>query len=286
MATTTATVSAQDGYKSLNTGLPVPRGTVSANITFFADPPDHAVPFNYVQDPPPGFPQRNYGQDNRLVAINDMRGQESEFSLESEGFAGLQHVESAMTYEDWERDETVHNTYYAEVESLLLSKVAGARRIFLFDHTIRRTAPGAPRAPVTRAHIDQTTKAALERVQLHLPDEADELLKGRVRIINVWRPLRGPVTAYPLAMADSQSLEDRDLVAVEHRYPNRVGETFGVRYGSQQRWWYWSGMETDERILLQCFDSQGGGKTPHTACVDDRSQDGRESIEVRALVLG
>lgn len=194
-----------------------------------------------------------------------------------------------MSYEDWENDQVIKQKYYPEVEKLLLENVPGANRVFFFDHTIRRTKPDAARAPVTRAHIDQTRKSSAQRVRNHMGDEAETLLAGRYRIINVWRPLRGPVKAFPLAMADSQSVADEDLVPVEHRYPHMTGETAGVKYAEAQRWWYLSGMNVDERILLQCFDSQGGrARVAHTAFVDPRSPEGegRESIEVRALVFG
>jgi len=268
----------------------IPSGPVQSQIVFFKDPPDGASPFNYVHDPPPGEPQRNFGSDTQLISISDLRGSEGSFALDSSGFAALQSEPSQMKYDDWTSDETVQKTYYPEVEALLLRSVPGAKRVFLFDHTIRRTSPDAPRAPVTRAHIDQTTKSALERVSVHLPDEADALTSERVRIINVWRPIQsGPVRAYPLAMADSRSVKDGDLIGVEHRYPHRTGETAGVRHAKEQRWWYWSGMTPDERILLQCFDSRGtGARVAHTAFIDPRSPDGegRESIEVRALVFG
>ena len=48
-------------------------------------------------------------------------------------------------------------------------------------------------------------------------------------------------------------------------------------------------MDDDERILLQCYDSEKGKRVPHTAFVDPRTEGpgwkGRESIEVRALVF-
>jgi len=179
------------------------------------------------------------------------------------------------------------------VEKLILEHVPGATRVLLFDHTIRRSTPGASRAPVTRVHIDQTPASAEARVRHHLPDEAEQLLRGRYRIINIWRPLNGPVVAHPLAVADSASVRDEDLVGVEHRYPDRTGETAGVRRNAGQRWWYWSGMRNGERLLLKCFDSDETvgrwGRVPHTAFVDPRTPEGavgRESIEVRALVFG
>ena len=119
--------------------------------------------------------------------------------------------------------------------------------------------------------------------------EAEELKNGRVRLINVWRPLNGPVVASPLAYADSRSVPDEDIVPVEHRYPHRTGETAGVKFTPKGQWYYWSGMGNDERILLQCYDSQDGARTPHSAFVDPRTKEewpGRESIEVRTLVFG
>ncbi len=48
-------------------------------------------------------------------------------------------------------------------------------------------------------------------------------------------------------------------------------------------------MKEDERVLLQCFDSHGSqARVAHTAFVHPESlpEDGRESIEVRALIFG
>jgi hypothetical protein len=218
-----------------------------------------------------------------------MRDHEKDFTIDTSGFQAVPHAPTTMSYAEWDDDAAVREKYYAEVTDLLLGAVPGARRVFLFDHTLRRTVAGAPRAPVRRAHIDQTVKSAAERVRLHMGDEADELMKGRVRIVNVWRPLKGPVAAFPLAFADSRSLPDDCVVPVEHRYPQRTGETAGVRFDPGMRWWYWSGMQEDEVVLLQCADTHGSrARVPHTAFIHPRSPpgEGRESIEVRALVFG
>jgi hypothetical protein len=289
MTTTTETTQAA---RLLVEEQAAPSGPVTATITFYAPPADDAKPFNYVSTPPAGTPQRNFGEDDQAVHISDLRGHPelSGFTLDTAGFQPVPHAPTAMRYEDWASDDAVRDRYYPEVEQLLLKTVpGGAQRVFLFDHTIRRTEPGAHRAPVRRAHVDQTTKSAVERVRLHMGAEADGLLSGRVRIVNAWRPLRGPVAAFPLAYGDSRSLKEDALVGVEHRYPGRTGETAGVRFDAGQRWWYWSGMATDEVVLLQCADIGGvGARTPHTAFVDPRSapEEGRESIEVRALVFG
>lgn len=264
----------------------IPRGPITASLTYYSPPPDGSKPYNYVEPQPPGNQQRNYTSSLIPSLITDARGSEPTFSTDEQGFALLSSIRSAA---DFSTDETIEATYYPEVEALLLSQLK-ANKVILFDHTVRRATEGAKRAPVNRVHVDQTPSAAKERVHRHLPDEAEELLKGRVRIVNVWRPLNGPVVSSPLAMADSRSVTEKAMVAIEHRYPDRVGETAGVQHEDGHRWYYWSGMGDEERILLQCYDSERGRRVPHTAFVDPRTEGSewraRESIEVRALVFG
>ncbi|KAK7611209.1 putative 7alpha-cephem-methoxylase P8 chain related protein [Phyllosticta paracitricarpa] len=274
-----------------NNGYSVPRGPVTANLVFYGGTADGSEPYNYVEEPPAGQPQNNLQTADHDVTISDARGHEGDFNIDTNAFAALSSVPSAMTRADFDDDARVAQKYYPEVERLLLDKVPGSHRILIFDHTIRRNTPGSKRTPVTRTHIDQTPKSAAARVRHHITDasEAEKLLQGRYRIINVWRPINGPVVAHPLAVADSATVSADDLVPVHHIYPDRTGETAAVKYGDHQRWWYWSGMQDDERLLLQCFDSKNGARVPHTAFVDPRTPEGapgRESIEVRALVFG
>ncbi|CAN9458108.1 unnamed protein product [Alternaria alternata] len=248
-------------------GLPIPRGPVTASLSFYKAPEDGAPPHNYVE-PLPGVPQRNWGDAWTEVELNDLRGQEHKFTLDNNAFDTYQNIKSGLDRDGFEDDDAIKRVYYPEVENLLLKNVQGAQRVLLFDHTIRR--PTGNRNPVQRVHIDQTPSSAAERVKLHLPDEAEQLLQGRYRIINVWRPLNGPVMGSPLAVADSQTVRDGDL-----------------------KWYYWSGMKNEDRLLLKCFDSDETvgqwGRVPHTAFTDPRTPEGavgRESIEVRALVFG
>ncbi|KAF2841900.1 hypothetical protein M501DRAFT_988178 [Patellaria atrata CBS 101060] len=271
----------------------IPHGPVTATLTFYSPPPDGSSPYNYVETPPPGLPQRNYTSDDQQVLINDIRAHEDAFTLDAHSFAALKNTPSTLHDEDFDDEDKIKQIYFPEIERLLLARLPGAKRVLLFDHTIRRATGGAKRAPVTRVHIDQTPASARERVRLHCPEEAEQLLEDRVRIVNVWRPINGPVESFPLAFADGSSVRDEELVGIEHRYPNRTGETAGVRFSNEQRWWYWSAMEDDEVVLLKCFDGDEDvgpvGRVPHSAFVDPRTGEGargRESIEVRALVFG
>ncbi|MCJ1235093.1 hypothetical protein MMC14_003057 [Varicellaria rhodocarpa] len=266
----------------------VPSGPVTSTLSFYSPPADGAAPYYFVEKQPEGVAQTNFGVEHVDVELQDIRGKESSFSLANNSFATVQNIISEE--KDFTDDEHIKAVYYPEVEQTILKNVPGAKRVILFDHTIRRAEPNAHRAPVKRVHVDQTPASAMARVKLHLPDEADTLLKSRYRIINVWRPLNGPVQSYPLGFADSSSINDEDLVSVQHRYPDRTGATAGVRHSSSMRWHYWSGMENSDRLLLQCSDSENDtGRAPHTAFEDPRTPEGavgRESIEVRALVFG
>ena len=173
-----------------------------------------------------------------------------------------------------------------------------ADRVLIFDHTVRRRVDGAadvrgagPRQPATRVHVDQTHTSGANRVREHLPAEADELLKGRVQVINLWRPIRGPLRDTPLALCDANSVAADDLVASDLIYPNRNGETYSVKFNPGHRWFYFSGMTAGEALLLKCYDSATDGRarfTPHTAFVDPTTPADappRESIELRTLVF-
>ena len=284
MATIAKVTDALPGPVAVQGSSYIPRGTVTAELKFYDPPADGSKPWNYVEQPTDGTPKRNFGDADIPVTITDIRGRESLYNLDDNAFTTLKTDSGADI--DFTSDESIKKNYYPEVEEILLRNVPGAKRIFVFDHTVRLINGNRP--PVLRAHIDQNEKAAIGRLNSVLPDEAEHLLESRVRTINVWRPLNGPVQCSPLAFADSKTVQDEELITVEHRYPDRTGETLSVKHANE-KWYYWSGIENNERILLECFDNEKGGRVPHTAFVDPRSpMDGkqRESIEVRALVFG
>ncbi|KAI0440734.1 hypothetical protein F4803DRAFT_526353 [Xylaria telfairii] len=276
----------------------VPRGTVTAKLNFSRHPPEGQVAFNYVDGPPAGQPQHNVEKYHQDVTIEDVRGRESEFTLDRDAFQIIQDVaeskEAAFT-----DDESIKANYYPEVEKLLLDHIPGSNRIFLFDHTVRRAGADAHRKAVQTVHIDQTAYSAEKRVRSHMGEDAEKLLQGRYRIVNVWRPLnKNPVESMPLGFASSSTLDQHDVIPVEHRYPHGyIGQTAAIAYNPNQKWHYLSGMTGSERLLLECFDSDSlkegttvdGGRVAHTAFEHPGSRpdaEGRESIEVRALVFG
>ncbi|KAJ5752213.1 hypothetical protein N7520_009130 [Penicillium odoratum] len=257
---------------------------VQTTLNYLKENEDGSPPFpTYVNKP------ETYERESVPLptTIHDVSGHELDYSLDGQGFQFYYHESKEKTFLD---DEKIKREYYPETEQLL-KDATGASRVLIFDHTIRRqTGAGTPlRGPVQRVHIDQSYKAAKNRVSHHLPDEAEELLKGRYQIINVWRPIR-TIFKDPLAVADAHSVPETDLVPIGLIYPDREGETYGVKPDPDIKWYYRYGQTPDLVTLIKCFDSKVDGRArrvPHSAFVNPETedQDARESIEVRALVF-
>lgn len=156
-------------------------------------------------------------------SVIDFRSSSEKFGTDISGFAVYNEPSKEKLFTD---DAAVRGGYYDEVESLLRSKLPGVKKVVIFDHTIRRRVPDAPRQPVQQVHVDQTPWAAEVRVKRHLPaDEAEELLRGRYQIINVWRPIENPAADFPLAVIDWRTTSPEDLVKVGLLYPKREDPT-------------------------------------------------------------
>ena len=227
------------------------------------------------------------------VQITNIRPVAGDLHLDREGLA---LVDATTAMQDFYDEDEVERVYYPEIEQLL-KDVTGAKKVVVFDHT-RRIDLGDDqrrkdaRGPVPIVHNDYTPKSGPQRVRDLLPeDEAEEWLQHRYAIINVWRPITGPVETSPLAVADATSMDIEDFIASDLIYEDRVGEIFDVAHNPKHRWYYAPHMERDEALLLKCYDSAEDGRarfTAHTAFRDPTTPEGaapRESIEIRTLCL-
>jgi hypothetical protein len=251
-------------------------------------------PHTYTYDPPDGVPKTNIVNDPHSVPVFDMRPIAEGLTLDVQGFA---LVPAPTQVTDFYDDAQLQATYYPEAEALV-KQATGASRVVVFDHTIRRRTPGVedrtpgiPRQPVTRIHGDYTEVSGPQRVRDLMGSEADNLLNGRYAIVNVWRPIRGPLFDAPLAVCDATSVADGDLVPQDLIYRDREGEIYGLTYNPAHRWYYAPAMQADEALLLKCFDSAQDGRArfmPHTSFADPNAPADmlpRESIELRTLVF-
>jgi len=249
-------------------------------------------PCIYLYEPPPGLPVRSGHSTRHLMTIYDLRGRAEPASLDVEGFALVRRGTQVRDFYD---EQEIKIVYYPEVERLV-REATGAEKVLVFDHNVR-CGPAAKRGdkgirePVRYAHNDYTLKSGPQRVRdLLAADEAEERMKHRFAIVNVWRPIQGPVMDTPLAVCDARTIAPDDFVATDLKYRDRTGEVYSMAFNPAHRWFYVSRMERDEALLLKCYDSEPGRTrfTAHSAFDDPTCPPGapaRESIEIRTLVF-
>ena len=248
-------------------------------------------PVNYMYAAPEGVPQRSGRYEKHTVSIHDMRPLLNEVALDREGFAVVGQESGVQNFYD---SAEVAARYYPEVERLVREHT-GAQRVHVFDHNVRNRSVAKWRdnrvyEPVKFAHNDYTLQSGPQRVRDLVPDDAEALLKNRFAIVNVWRPIRGPVEESPLAVCDGRSMKQSDFIEQDLIYRERTGEVYAVAYSPDHRWFYVGGQRKDEVLLLKCYDSDPHVTrfTAHSAFEDPTSAPDaapRESIEVRTLVF-
>ena len=255
--------------------------------------PAGAKPVTRIAEEGKGPTRREGRYDRHSVLIRDGRAISGELTLDRQGFV-LLHRDTAVS-DFYDRDE-VTSVYYPEVERLV-KDATGAAKVIAFDHNLRasddsiRGAHGV-REPVKVVHNDYTPRSGPQRVRDVIGgDEAEALLAHRFAVINVWRPIRGPVKCAPLAVCDAQSIAPGDLVATDLVYRDRTGEVYQARFNPDHRWYYFPEMRRDEAMLIKCYDSATDGRarfTAHTSFDDPTAPADappRESIEARTLAF-
>lgn len=282
---------------TIETGVIDSLPAVEASLNYLV--PTAEKPYRYTYEPAAGVPLDNTTYAPHRFRIRDARRVAAQVSLDEEGFALVKHQSAVRDFYD---EAEVRRVYYPEAVELLTA-ATGAVKVHVFDHTVRKRADERPaldsgrpsngglRGPVGRVHNDFTARSAPTRLRLELGEQADELLKLRFAVINVWRPIRGPLLDAPLAVCDARSIPFDDFVPSDLIYRERVGETYSVKHNPAHRWFYVSALSADEALLLKCYDSAEDGPArfaPHSAFEDPTTPPGaapRESIELRTFVF-
>ncbi|KAI1319335.1 hypothetical protein F5Y16DRAFT_103064 [Xylariaceae sp. FL0255] len=224
------------------------------------------------------------------VKVFDIHGQEGSFTLSSSGF---QITRVPPQCGQW-TDESVRQVYLPAMTTWLQNYFK-CDKVVIYTYNFRcanryRTKTEPWIDPFMRAHCDVTLNSGLRRLDLHVPNEADDIRKGRFRFIGIWRPLSTPYQDRPLAMLDHRSLRQEDLVPADIVFPHFCDEGYEILHNPHHRWFYKQGMETDEVIMFKLYDSspQEIRFCPHSAFIDPSvppDTPPRASIEIRALLV-
>ena len=195
----------------------------------------------------------------------------------------------------------------------LVKAQSGARRVFIFDHTIRSSSAsglnalkaGATAAAVPRVHCDYTADGAPLRLRQLGEAGINSLVKGRnlnaeevealagkrFAFINVWRGiLDTPIYRKPLAVADTSTVPASDHFIYHLCFPDRTGQNYSLKFSDAHKWYYYPQMIKDECLIFKVYDKHEDGPrfVFHTAFDDPQCPPDappRESIEVRAIAF-
>ena len=268
-------------------------GPIKANLKFLANLDE---PLVYIPSKGGGDETDHVGNfTTQEVSVYDGRRDKASSSLDVEGF---QLVSQTTAVDDFYDDLQVEQTYHDEVKALL-TELTSAVRVEIFDDTRRTSSVSQQRLknirePAEIIHNDYTAASGVKRLRDYFaddPDEAERLLQRRFAIVNVWRSIAGTVYNHPLVLCDATTLRAEDLISMERRAEDRIGELQVALYDAGQRWYYFSEMGMDEALVFKTFDSEvgdGARVAVHTSFqVDGVGEEvaARESMETRCFLF-
>src|SRR5262245_60848038 len=147
----------------------------------------------FTQTAAPGSTDARFGgsQDPRRVTIRNARLPLDRFALARDGFRFVPHDTKVRDLFD---EDAIRRVYYPEMEALVKAESC-ASLVVVFDHTLRTADDDLREARkirevVRRVHNDYTEWSGPQRVRDLLPDEAEDLLRRRFAVVQVWRPIR------------------------------------------------------------------------------------------------
>ncbi|KEP47886.1 putative methyltransferase-like protein [Rhizoctonia solani 123E] len=267
----------------------------------------------YLVQPNPGVLafRMNYILDPRNVVAQDIRGRENDFKLDVNGFEYL----TRPTDEAFLDKQSIETNYYAEVRQLVKEHTS-ADQVFIITHRTRalkiirghmktlgkiehhrsvnyilQSRDLLPWFQHT-VHVDRTPESVAAEVKKYLGEDAERLVKGRVRFINVWRPIEHKVHHEPLGFADWQTSSESDLLPVHVDNVYAKFDVFLSRFNKTHNWYYLGHQTPSEIAMIKCYDSHPDGGANfclhssfiHPGCHRDNPR--RRSIEVNTLVFG
>lgn len=277
---------------------PVQPSTVLAPINYTLD---NGKEPNYYFYAPEGEVEMNPpGTDVHQVEITNAWSLRDQLKADEIGFELHEFDAEFAAFDD---EQQLRIQFYPQVIDFV-QRHTGARRVVVFDHTLRRRMSDEQmqgnvqdeksvtnRPAVLLVHSDYTPTSGPQRVRDLFPEEAEDLLQRRVAFYNVWKPLYETVEELPLALCDARTSCDEDFLTMKLMYRERTGEIFVLRHSPTHRWYYFPRMAPEHAILLKTYDSEMDGRarfTGHSAFEDPTTPEvhrKRESIEIRTMAF-
>ncbi|KAF9025969.1 hypothetical protein BDZ89DRAFT_953355, partial [Hymenopellis radicata] len=106
--------------------------------------------------------------------------------------------------------------------------------------------------PSSAAHIDVNRERVADEVLKAFGPGTPYSTANRLAMINIWRPLKGPVTDAPLVLCDGRSLDPVDL----DQTTDMFGGGYYVKFNPKMKWVYLHDQMPDEILLFRQFGQQ------------------------------
>ncbi|KAI0433183.1 hypothetical protein F5Y09DRAFT_299959 [Xylaria sp. FL1042] len=236
--------------------------------------------------------------DERQIEVHDFRANANQFQLDSHGFTTC-HLPGFNGFLD--RD-TITTQYLPAVQDMLQSHLQDVGTVFVYDWRIRSSRPDTtdqrinfsdqtqPLLPSNYAHIDAGPVSIFQRIQNSFPANANNIIRQRIRAVNVWKPLCNSVEEWALAVCDGTTVKPEDLVETDSVRQGSVSTNYYAKYAPEQMWYYLAHQSPEEALIFKHFDSEPGVRAPYALHASIRqdvpvSAKPRQSIEVRTLVF-
>ncbi|CAK7234334.1 hypothetical protein SCUCBS95973_008901 [Sporothrix curviconia] len=288
----------------------------SVDLRFLCDLPAYKVtkPYYFSGPLPAGCPVPRTNLEYTALPqqpLTNLRGHEHGLSLDKHGMQ-IVRVPADVLQLDLANPDDV-DSYMVRMAELLKQQL-DATAVFCYNYKFRSSQPLAgtatPRAslgthanpdtPAEAAHIDHTPQSARKRAKRHLTeDEATAYLNDhwRLRIVNVWKPLR-VVHDHDLLFCDPSTVDPHDdLLVVDRASSAYAGEVYMLKPRTHYRWYWIKDQTPDEASIFVSYDSHcprgSAPYCPHTSAqrkCDTRhpapdAGEARESMELRMLVI-
>ena len=85
---------------------------------------------------------------------------------------------------------------------------------------------------------------------------------------SVWKPLRGPLRDWPLALCDAASVQANDLTPADVVFDTKVTENTQVHHDAAHKWYYLEDQDPSELLVFRQADSHHTGQVGMFASSD------------------
>jgi hypothetical protein len=150
---------------------------------------DVEKPYSLRFTPPSAFPPSNIKLANYNITIKNVRTRSEPLDFFHHGFQ-LLPFQSQLPYAQFDDDDAVKRVYLREVANLIKTFL-GARKVQIFEHTVRKRHAEFPistgesyrwNQPTSIAHVDTTMSWAVDMARQLNPDRLD-IGKERIQCV-------------------------------------------------------------------------------------------------------